>query len=163
MRSKFKILPVLVAALMIGALFTAGFSDNIDKEQKAGTEGGTTKRYIDMSNPWTGAYLHEDMKIEGKAEVKESFQMGSPDSGVNIEAGVGEEGGTKAASVEDNSSSGEKDNPEPKTENNSSQDENNNPGSSDNIDDAAKAGEKEQEEKNYLFAPVPVPGWEELF
>lgn len=44
-------------------------------EQEASTTGGTTRRYIDISSPWTGAYHYEDMTIEGKARIQESFQM----------------------------------------------------------------------------------------
>lgn len=44
-------------------------------EQEAGTTGGTTRRYIDVSSPWSGAYLHEDMTVEGKADIKETFTM----------------------------------------------------------------------------------------
>lgn len=44
-------------------------------EQEASTTGGTTKRYIDISSPWTGAYLYEDMVVEGSANIKETFEM----------------------------------------------------------------------------------------
>ncbi|MFO7952905.1 MAG: hypothetical protein R6U91_08925 [Bacillota bacterium] len=44
-------------------------------EQQAGTTGGTTKRHIDISSPWTGAYLYEDMVVEGSANIDESFEM----------------------------------------------------------------------------------------
>ncbi len=54
-------------------------------EQKAETTGGTTKRYIDISSPWTGAYHYEDMTIEGKARIKESFQMDNLAPGAEAE------------------------------------------------------------------------------
>ncbi len=44
-------------------------------DQKAGTTGGTTKRYIDISSQWSGGYLYEDMVVEGTAEITESFHM----------------------------------------------------------------------------------------
>ncbi len=44
-------------------------------EQKASTTGGTTKRFIDISSPWTGAYLYEDMAVEGSASIEEAFEM----------------------------------------------------------------------------------------
>ncbi len=49
--------------------------ESFEMDQKAGTSGGTTKRHIDISSPHSGAYLHEDMKVEGEAEIKESFSM----------------------------------------------------------------------------------------
>ncbi len=53
-------------------------------EQEAGTTGGTTKRYIDISSPVTGAYLYEDMEVEGSADITESFEM------INLEPGTEE-------------------------------------------------------------------------
>ena len=53
-------------------------------EQKAGTTGGTTKRYIDISSPWSGAYIHEDMKVEGEAEVEETFKMDNLEPGEEV-------------------------------------------------------------------------------
>ncbi len=44
-------------------------------EQEAGTTGGTTRRYIDVSSPWSGAYLHEDMTVIGKTDIVETFTM----------------------------------------------------------------------------------------
>jgi len=44
-------------------------------EQFARTSMGTTKRYIDISSPFSHAFLHEDMTVVGKAEVRESFEM----------------------------------------------------------------------------------------
>ncbi len=56
-------------------------------EQEAGTQEGVTKRYIDVSSPWSGAYLYENMVVEGKAEIKESFSMNNikPGSGSGSE------------------------------------------------------------------------------
>jgi len=54
-------------------------------EQEAGTTGGTTRRYIDISSPWTGAYHYEDMTIEGKARIQESFQMDNLAPGTEAE------------------------------------------------------------------------------
>jgi hypothetical protein len=44
-------------------------------EQFTKTTGGLLKRYIDISSPWNHGYLHEDMSVQGKAEIKETFQM----------------------------------------------------------------------------------------
>lgn len=50
--------------------------------QFAATSAGTTKRYINISSPWSGAYLHEDMSVEGAAEIIDSFDM------LNLEPGA---------------------------------------------------------------------------
>ncbi len=52
---------------------------NID--QFARTSQGTTQRYIDISSPWSGAYLSEDMSVTGAAEIDESFEMDNLEPG----------------------------------------------------------------------------------
>ena len=52
---------------------------NID--QFARTSQGETKRYIDISSPWSGAYLSEDMSVTGAAEIDEEFEMDNLDPG----------------------------------------------------------------------------------
>jgi len=44
-------------------------------EQVSAITGGTTKRHIDISSPWSGAYLYEDMVVKGITEIKEIFRM----------------------------------------------------------------------------------------
>jgi|GEM_PF-1895090 len=44
-------------------------------DQFASTSEGTVKRYIDISSPFTGSYLHEDFEVVGEAQVEESFSM----------------------------------------------------------------------------------------
>lgn len=55
-------------------------------EQTTRTSDGELKRFIDISSPWSHGYLHEDMVVTGKAEVKEAFEMNNlpqgTDSGV---------------------------------------------------------------------------------
>ncbi|MFO7952921.1 MAG: hypothetical protein R6U91_09005 [Bacillota bacterium] len=154
MKRELKLIPVLF--IILGGFFTAGFSDEpadedrffdegFTKEQEVGTEGGTTKRHIDLSNPWSGAYLYEDMEIEGKAEIKESFSMGDVDSGANVEAATGEESGTKGASVEAEHQPGEAKNTKTESDDN--------PGKSANDNDAVK----------YELNPGSLPGWNDLF
>jgi len=46
---------------------------NID--QFARTSQGTVRRYIDISSPWSHAYLMEDMSVVGTSEITESFSM----------------------------------------------------------------------------------------
>ncbi len=51
-------------------------------DQEVSNTGGTTKRYIDVSSPWTGAYLYEDMTVEGSADIQESFRMDNLGPGI---------------------------------------------------------------------------------
>ncbi len=44
-------------------------------EQEASTTGGTTRRYIDISSQWSHGYVYEDMVVEGKAEIIETFSI----------------------------------------------------------------------------------------
>ncbi len=52
-----------------------------DIYQFARTFGGEVKRYIDISSPWSGAYIHEDMSVIGEAEIFEPFIMVNLPSG----------------------------------------------------------------------------------
>ncbi|MFO7952351.1 MAG: hypothetical protein R6U91_06060 [Bacillota bacterium] len=67
--------------------------DSFEIEQKAGTDDGTLKRYIDLVEPESGEYLYEDTEIKGYAvvvdqlgpnddqsEEVEVFQFSNPDS-----------------------------------------------------------------------------------
>ncbi len=92
MKKHLKIIITLVAALAIIAYLPAiighfgaetgrvCYAESQGIEQKAGTTQGTVKRYVDISSPWSGAYLHEDMSVVGSAEIIESFTMGKPES-----------------------------------------------------------------------------------
>lgn len=44
-------------------------------EQYTQLSMGTTKRYIDLSSIWSGAYLHEDVTVEGRTEIRDVFEM----------------------------------------------------------------------------------------
>ena len=44
-------------------------------EQMARTSMGTVQRFIDISSPWSHAYLMEDMSVVGKSEISEAFGM----------------------------------------------------------------------------------------
>ena len=50
-------------------------------EQEASTTGGTTRRYIDISSQWSHGYVYEDMVVEGKAEIIETFSMDNLEPG----------------------------------------------------------------------------------
>ena len=50
-------------------------------DQMARTSMGTVQRYIDISSPWSHAYLYEDMTVVGMTEVDESFAMANLPAG----------------------------------------------------------------------------------
>lgn len=55
---------------------STGFTgDFFSINQKASTSSGEVKRYINMSSPWSGAYLYEDMHVTGRVAVEENFSM----------------------------------------------------------------------------------------
>jgi len=59
--------------------------DETGIEQKAATSQGTVKRHADISSPWSGAYVYEDMKVVGKAEITDSFRMNNLKPGVEAD------------------------------------------------------------------------------
>jgi hypothetical protein len=85
----------LVAFMM--ALFTAGFfsgglsaayagtDQDLGFTQQSGTTGGELSRYIDISSPWSGGYLYEDMTVTGSASISESFVMYNLKPGSNVD------------------------------------------------------------------------------
>ncbi len=58
--------------------------DYFNMDQKARTSQGTVKRYIDISSPWSGAYLFEDMSVVGKSEITEAFKMPNLPAGKDV-------------------------------------------------------------------------------
>jgi hypothetical protein len=56
--------------------------DYFKMTQEAMTPSGKVDRYIDISSPWSGSYLFEDMEMVGLVDVMESFNL------INIAAGV---------------------------------------------------------------------------
>jgi hypothetical protein len=50
-------------------------------DQHAKTTGGSLKRYIDISSPWSHGYFKEDMSVSGISEVKEYFEMNNLPAG----------------------------------------------------------------------------------
>ena len=49
--------------------------DYFNIEQESYVSSGETKRYIDISSPYSGAYLSEDMTVIGMSSIQESFSM----------------------------------------------------------------------------------------
>lgn len=50
-------------------------TQSIGLTQQSSTTGGELRRHIDISNPFSGGYLLEDMTVIGSASVTESFTM----------------------------------------------------------------------------------------
>ncbi len=74
--NKRQILAVLSIVVFIMALpAQVGTSQEIGFTQQSGTTGGELRRLIDISNPFTGGYLHEELTVVGSASVTESFTM----------------------------------------------------------------------------------------
>lgn len=65
-----------VGAEYVGSFFTI--------EQYAGTSKGVTKRFIELSSPWSHGYFSEDMVVTGMASVEESFSMKNLPAGKDI-------------------------------------------------------------------------------
>jgi hypothetical protein len=53
----------------------ACFANSFGIGQAIINSGGTTKRYINISSPWSGAYIYENMQMVGKVEIIETFTM----------------------------------------------------------------------------------------
>lgn len=50
-------------------------------EQFASTSGGLTRRYISISSPWLSGFVYEDVRVAGRAVVRDQFMMKSPEPG----------------------------------------------------------------------------------
>lgn len=70
-----------VKGVSIGADFVG---DYFNMSQMARTSQGTLKRYIDISSPWSHAYLMEDMSVVGKSEITEAFSMPNIAAGADV-------------------------------------------------------------------------------
>jgi len=74
--NKRKFLAVLgIVVFMLVLPAQAGTTQEIGLTQQSGTIGGELRRLIDISSPWSGGYLFEDMTVVGSARVTESFTM----------------------------------------------------------------------------------------
>ncbi len=107
----FSLLIPSVSNIFEGSLSMKVYAEEQGMTQSASTSGGTVKRYIDMSSPFSGGYLHEDMRVVGKASITESFTMGNVKPGSNAGSGIdkwdiGPSGGSSGSSVEVNEGSG---------------------------------------------------------
>ena len=131
--------------------------------QSASTSGGTVKRHIDISSPFSGGYIYEDMTVEGKASITESFTMDNMSPGTNAGSGfddwdIGPSGGSSESAVEENPDTGS-------TEANSStgSERNTGSGSSDSSEVAAKEKTNPLEDVVLGVSVVSYPSWLDLF
>lgn len=53
-------------------------------DQSASTSDGTVKRYIDITDPESGAYLFEDTEIKGQVNITEYLNSSDPNEDLNI-------------------------------------------------------------------------------
>jgi hypothetical protein len=58
--------------------------DYFTMEQHARTSQGTLRRYVDISSPWSHGYLHLDMSVVGKSDIKDAFAMNNLPAGKDV-------------------------------------------------------------------------------
>ncbi len=74
--NKRKILAALgIVVFMLVLPAQAGTTQEIGLTQQSGTTGGELRRLIDISSPWSGGYIHEDLTVIGRASITDSFTM----------------------------------------------------------------------------------------
>lgn len=56
-------------------------------DQNMSNSQGTVNRYIDISSPFSGAYLYENLTVVGRSEINDSFTMDNLPPGVNADSG----------------------------------------------------------------------------
>ncbi len=168
-----KYLPVLIAFLAVCTLISFGLSsqvyanesddagkDEVGIEQEAGTTGGTVKRYIDISSAWSGAYIHENMTVEGKAEIKESFSMNNVKPGSDSSQSSGSKNVGSGESSNSGSDADQENNLET-AENNSAEENNPNSGSNPGTEAENESGSGKDPEPE--LKTMDLPGWSDLF
>lgn len=82
--NKRKFLAVLgIVVFMLVLPAQAGTTQEIGLTQQSGTTGGELRRLIDISSPWSGGYIHEDLTVIGRASITDSFTMNNLSPGSN--------------------------------------------------------------------------------
>ncbi len=68
-------------------IFTGGIcsANSFVINQDLGNSQGTVNRYIDISSPFSGAYLYENLTVVGRSEITDSFTMDNLPSGVDAD------------------------------------------------------------------------------
>ncbi len=155
---------VLISFALSHQLYASASEDadeeEVEIEQEVGTTGGTTKRYIDISSAWSGAYIYENMTVEGKAEIKESFSMNNlkpgSSSSQSFDAGnssVGKSGNSGTTTNQDNNT---------ETDENSNAEESN-PNSGSNPGPEASNESSSGKEPEPELEAMEIPGWSDLY
>lgn len=97
MNKTLKLMVVLLAFLFVSALtpgwflgnviFTGGIcsANGFVLNQDMSNSQGTVNRYIDISSPFSGAYLYENLTVVGRAEITDSFTMDNLPPGVDAD------------------------------------------------------------------------------
>ncbi len=70
-----------IGGVSVGANYVG---DYFTMEQHARTSQGTLKRYVDISSPWSHGYLHLDMSVVGKSDIKDAFAMNNLPAGKDV-------------------------------------------------------------------------------
>ena len=102
---------IIIFFVGINFITPACFANSFGIDQAIINSGGITKRYIEISNPWSGAYIYENMQIVGKVEIFETFTMenmapgtksnfnfdfkGNPGSGIAVNSDIDTESNSK--------------------------------------------------------------------
>ncbi|MGM0652691.1 MAG: hypothetical protein ACQES4_07910 [Bacillota bacterium] len=171
----FAVLPLTIVFFTASVLISAGtyiFEGSLNKSvyaeeqginQSASTSGGTVKRHIDISSPFSGGYLHEDMTVEGEASITESFTMDNISPGTNAGSGLddwdtGPSGGSSDSSVEVDTGSGS-------IEGSSSTGSGNNTGSNSSESSKVASEEEASPQKDAVLgiSIFACPSWLDLF
>ncbi len=99
MNKTLKLMVVLFVFLFVSALtpgwllgnviFTGGIcsANGFVLEQDMSNSQGTVNRYIDISSPFSGAYLYENLTVVGRSEITDSFTMHNLPPGVDADYG----------------------------------------------------------------------------
>jgi len=94
-----KLMVVLLTFLFVSALTPGWFFGNVIftggtcsangfvLDQGMANSQGTIKRYIDISSPFSGAYLYENLTVVGRSEITDSFTMDNLPPGANADQG----------------------------------------------------------------------------
>jgi hypothetical protein len=94
-----KLMVVLLSFIFISALtpgwflgslaFTGGIcsANGFVLDQNMANSQGTVNRYIDISSPFSGAYLYENLTVVGRSEITDSFTMDNLPPGVDATQG----------------------------------------------------------------------------
>ncbi len=165
MKKYCKVVAITIVGLAISVFLPAGFSqfeavktnvgyaNSFTMEQNAGTSGGTVKRQIDISSPWSGAYIYEDATIVGRIEIYDSFRMSNVGPGTKDFFGddIFNDG------ADSNPGSGAEGNPVTKAGNNNKSDEKVNTGS------VVNRNSNPEVEEILGISIVANPTWLDLF